>query len=1039
MKPFHRRPALLAAHLLVALALIAAGCQMRQIESAGPREPAPGQTPGSQPESQPGAEPPDPPREEEPPGALPQQQLPDLAIASVGAGEKDGTLSFTVSLSAASGAPVSVAFGTEDGTATAGADYQPARGRLTFAAASVAARMIEVTVVDDDVAEPAETLTVRLSEPRGATLRVAAATGTIIDDEQRALLVEPRELNVPEGGTGSYRVLLGSRPTGPVTARIPEPAELSVDPTELRFTPADWSISQQVQVTAARDQDGEADPPVKLVHQASGGDYQGTTASVRVTVVEADAATLAVTGGRTPEGDGPMRFEVTLSAAVSREVTVDHETAAAGDTATSGVDYVSERGTLRFPAGSNAPQRIEVTLHDDTRDEPDERITLTLGNASGATLAGGGDTATAMGTIEDDDDPPVAGIGDDSVTEGVAAGELEFAVLLDRASDRTVTIGYATADVTATAGTDYTRVSGTLTFDPGATTRTVAVPVRDDALPEPDEELTVTLSAAVNATVDDARRRATGTIRDDEELPVLTIESARAGESDGSLPLAVTLQPESGDTVTVSYATADATATGGADYTATSGTLTFDPGVVTRTLSVPILQDDVDEGEQETFSVTLSDPVNATLAGATAIGTITDDDDAPDDDHGNTRATATSISQGSPIAGRLESAADVDYFKVTVNSTSSLFVATDPGKVGDAGYPRGSVVRFEASNYISPNNDSLDAVNVELNADETAEVYARVSGSLATRYDVAVWVLERTESDTSFDIELRYLGTEPTATQRNTIRGAADVWERAITGDLPRRIIINSTWECEDRDPSAFGDYLDDLRIDIRLRRIDGAGGAIASAGLCVRRTGGLPVIGDVTLDTSDLESLGTAGLGRVAVHEMAHVLGFGPFSGWRARLKNPALGYVPGPGQPALADTHFTGPSAITAFDEAGGTSHTGAKVPVENDTGRYGLGSLDVHWREAVFANEVMTASISIDSGESQPLSKVTIAALADLGYSVDYTVADAYTLPSQSQSASDAARRAVDKIHLGDDIRRGPIHVAEFPDQQIPLIAP
>ncbi len=927
MKPFHRRPPLPAAHLLVALALIAAGCQMRQIESAGPREPAPEQTPGSQPESQPGAEPPDPPREKEPPGALPQQQLPDLAIASVGAGEKDGTLSFTVSLSAASGAPVSVAFGTEDGTATAGADYQPARGRLTFAAASVAARMIEVTVVDDDVAEPAETLTVRLSEPRGATLRVAAATGTIIDDEQRALLVEPRELNVPEGGTGSYRVRLGSRPTGPVTARIPEPAELSVDPTELRFTPADWSISQQVQVTAARDQDGEADPPVKLVHQASGGDYQGTTASVRVTVVEADAATLAVTGGRTPEGDGPMRFEVTLSAAVSREVTVDHETAAAGDTATSGVDYVSERGTLRFPAGSNAPQRIEVTLHDDTRDEPDERITLTLGNASGAPLAGGGDTATAMGTIEDDDDPPVAGIGDDSVTEGVAAGELEFAVLLDRASDRTVTVGYATADVTATAGTDYTRVSGTLTFDPGATTRTVTVPVRDDALPEPDEELTVTLSAAVNAT----------------------------------------------------------------------------------------------------------------LAGATAIGTITDDDDAPDDDHGNTRATATSISQGSPIAGRLESAADVDYFKVTVNSTSSLFVATDPGKVGDAGYPRGSVVRFEASNYLSPNNDSLDAVNVELNADETAEVYARVSGSLATRYDVAVWVLERTESDTSFDIELRYLGTEPTATQRNTIRGAADVWERAITGDLPRRIIINSTWECEDRDPSAFGDYLDDLRIDIRLRRIDGAGGAIASAGLCVRRTGGLPVIGDVTLDTSDLESLGTAGLGRVAVHEMAHVLGFGPFSGWRARLKNPALGYVPGPGQPALADTHFTGPAAITAFDEAGGTSHTGAKVPVENDTGRYGLGSLDVHWREAVFANEVMTASISIDSGESQPLSKVTIAALADLGYSVDYTVADAYTLPSQSQSASDAARSAVDKIHLGDDIRRGPIHVAEFPDQQIPLIAP
>ena len=107
--------------------------------------------------------------------------MPDLAIAAVSAGEGDGTLGFAVSLSRASGEPVSVAFGTEDGTTTAGGDYEPAAGRLTFATASTAAQMITVTVIDDDVAEPAETFTVRLSDPK----RGNAARGHGDGDDHR--------------------------------------------------------------------------------------------------------------------------------------------------------------------------------------------------------------------------------------------------------------------------------------------------------------------------------------------------------------------------------------------------------------------------------------------------------------------------------------------------------------------------------------------------------------------------------------------------------------------------------------------------------------------------------------------------------------------------------------------------------------------------------------------------------------------------------------------------------------------------------------
>ena len=685
-----------------------------------------------------------------------------------------------------------------------------------------------------------------------------------------------------------------------------------------------------------------------------------------------------------------------------------------------------------------------MTVYDDTIDEPDEQVTVTLRNARNALLAGGGDTASATGTIEDDDDPPRVSVRDSSLTEGAAGGAMRFAVTLERATNRTATVRYETADLTASAGADYTRTSGTLTFDPGELTRTILVPIADDTLDEPDEELMVTLSAATHAKIETAGRTATGTIRDNDGLPSLSIDDSSAAEGAGTMQFTVKLAPASGRRVTVYYETEDGTAKTHpeSDYTKTEGELTFRPGgVLEQTISVPILQDAVDEGGQETFTMRLVDPVNATLGDATATGSITDDDDAPSDDHGNTRATATSITQGSPISGRLETATDVDFFKVTLTSDSILIAATDPGKaeVGDPGYTAGTIVRIEGSDYFSSNNDSFDSAEVDLGLQASAEIYVRVSGASATRYDVAVWLTAPNESDMSFDIELRYLGTEPTATQKNAIRAAADAWESVITSGLPLHVIANSTWECEDDDPSTFGDYVDDIRIDIRLERLDGLSGTLASAGPCYRRLGGLPYIGDVTLDTSDLGRFGTTFLRRLVVHEMAHALGFGTTFRWHALLRNPAEGFQHTPGVTTLPDTHFAGPSAVTAFDEIGGASYTGAKVPVENDTEEYGAGGLDGHWRETVFESELMTASISTSSSTSQPRSTVTIAALADLGYSVDYTEADSYTLPSESQSLLRSARAAEDEIHVGDDIRRGPAVVAELPDQHIPVISP
>ena len=508
-------------------------------------------------------------------------------------------------------------------------------------------------------------------------------------------------------------------------------------------------------------------------------------------------------------------------------------------------------------------------------------------------------------------------------------------------------------------------------------------------------------------------------------LPALAIADSSAAEAAGRVSFTVTLSRPSAERVTVRYATADGTATAGADYSAvTGGALTFAAGDTAATITVTIVADARDEPEAETFTVTLSEPRHARLADATATGTIFDDDPlvpGSGDDHGDTPATATAMVPGTTIYGRLESAADVDYFKLAVRATGTLIAATDPGKARDPAHEDygTTVVGIEG-----PHGESSAAEHyVEVGAAVPGTYFIRVAGETATRYDLAVWWFDPAAEDPSFDIDLRFPGTEPTASQARTIREAADVWEGIITSGLPYQDIRSSDeWWCEREFPSLFGAHIDDLLIDIRLEYIDGPGAVLAVAGPCrVRVESGLPYLGDMLLDTADLLSMEQAGVLRDTVlHEIAHVLGFGLGSLWQELLQEPSVG---GSGSRVPErDTHFRGEQAIAAFDAVGGSAYAGAKVPVENDTGRYGRGALDTHWRESVFGEELMTTAVVLADG-SEPLSLVTVAALEDLGYQVDRSKAQPYRLPTVSslrQTARDPAR----VVHLRNDVRKGPI---------------
>jgi Calx-beta domain/IPTL-CTERM motif len=226
---------------------------------------------------------------------------------------------------------------------------------------------------------------------------------------------------------------------------------------------------------------------------------------------------------------------------------------------------------------------------------------------------------------------PTLSINNVSANEGDAGlTPFVFTVTLSAASMATVTVNYATSNGSATAGSDYVAASGVVTFAPGDLTKPVTVNVNGDTTAEPNETFFVTLSGPVNATL--ATAQGTGTIVNDDAAPpptpTLSVNNVSANEGDAGLTpfvFTVTLSAASASTVTVNYATSDGSATAGSDYVATSGVLTFAPGDLTMPVTVNVNGDTVAE-PNETFFLTLSAPVNATLANAQATGTIVNDD-----------------------------------------------------------------------------------------------------------------------------------------------------------------------------------------------------------------------------------------------------------------------------------------------------------------------------------------------------------------------------------------------------------------------------
>jgi subtilisin family serine protease len=542
-----------------------------------------------------------------------------FSISNYLAKENVGAATITVKLNAASALAVSVDYATSDETALAGVDYAATNGTLTFLPGETS-KTLEVTILDDILAEADETIKLTLFNPVNAGLGSPnVATLKIDDNDTIKFSVSSYTVN-ESAGAATITVKLSAASSLPVSvdyATSDETALAGVDYAAtngtLTFTPGE--TSKTFEVTILDDILAEADETIKLTLSNPVNAGLGSPNVATLKIDDNDTIKFSLSNYTLNESAGAATITVKLNAASGLPVSVNYATS--NGTALAGVDYVAASGALTFLPGETSKTFL-VTVMDDILAEADETVKLTLSNPVNGGLAS---PPTANLTIDDNDTLKFS-LSTYTVKENV--GEATVTVRLSAASTVPVSVDYATSDETALAGVDYAATNGMLTFLPGETSKTFTVTILDDILAEANETVKLTLSNPVNAGLG-SPSTANLSITDNDTLK-FSLSNYSVKENLGPATVTVRLSAASDLEVRVDYATADGTALAGADYTPASGTLIFAPGETSKTFTVTLLDDAIKE-PNETVKLALSNPANAGLGSPSAATVTIQNDD----------------------------------------------------------------------------------------------------------------------------------------------------------------------------------------------------------------------------------------------------------------------------------------------------------------------------------------------------------------------------------------------------------------------------
>jgi hypothetical protein len=569
--------------------------------------------------------------------AMPEQMsrpLQSLSIGDVSLGEgNSGTkqAQFAVTLSSPALVPVSFDAYTAPGTATAGVDYQSNAVVGQVIPAGATSGNFAVTINGDVAFEASENFSANLANAPDASIADGLGVGTILNDDQRALSIN--DASVTEGASGTrtmtFTVSLSHASGATVyfhaataNGTATGGSDFVARAATLLSIPA-GQLSRTFAVTINGDTAIEPSETLAVNLSAATGatilDGQGVG-----TIVNDDGPALSIGDVAILEGNAGtkvLRFTVSLSPASAGAVT--YNIATANGTATAGSDYVARSlANQSIPAGTLS-KVFDVTVNGDAAIEPTETVLVNVSNVVGGYASDG----QAIGTITNDDGPTLS-IADVATLEGASGVKvLRFTVSLSQAAAGPVTYSIATANGTATAGSDYVaRSLANQSIPAGTLSKVFDVTVNGDTAIEANEAFVVNLSASTGASIMDGQ--ATGTITNDDgpTLSIADVATLEGASGTKVLRFTVSLSQAAAGTVTYNIATANGTALAGSDYVARSlQNQSVAAGVLTKVFDVTINGDATVE-PSETFAVNLGGSTGASILDGQATGTISNDD-----------------------------------------------------------------------------------------------------------------------------------------------------------------------------------------------------------------------------------------------------------------------------------------------------------------------------------------------------------------------------------------------------------------------------
>ncbi|MBA3684304.1 MAG: hypothetical protein H0W72_03585, partial [Planctomycetes bacterium] len=398
----------------------------------------------------------------------------------------------------------------------------------------------------------------------------------------------------------------------------------ALTPSPLTIAPG--ATSATVTLTIVDDALDETDETITVSLGAPTNAALASFTAHTVTILDGDATpTVAFTAGASTPGEASVSSAITaqLSAISGQNVTVFFS---ASGSATTGTDYTLTASPITIPAGSISAA-VTIGITDDPLDEDDETVVVAITSATNATVSG---TSSHTATILDNDTPPTVTFTALNQSGAENIGSLTITAQLSALSGRAVTVPFTLSGSATAGGTDYSIPASPITIPAGSLSTPISISVSPDALDENNETIVVTMTSPPGNATLGAIPVHTATITDDDNPPTVTFTSASqtsVAES-GTLTVTAQLSAPSGLDVTLPFTLTGSA--GGSDYTITASPITFTAPATTKTITITILADSIDE-DNETVVVTMGTPITNAGVGAVTVhtATITDSNATP--------------------------------------------------------------------------------------------------------------------------------------------------------------------------------------------------------------------------------------------------------------------------------------------------------------------------------------------------------------------------------------------------------------------------